>query len=255
MIDSIALYFSLDMEIKKFTDYESLSDFAATAIVDAIKKKPTLTLCMASGHSPARTAELLVQKLKTEKVDYSLINFIGLDEWVGLSPTNEGSCRYFFQSKLIDPLGLKPHQYFFFDAMANDLNDQCKRMDEVIDRLGIDIMLVGIGMNGHIGFNEPGTSFHIRCHVADLEETTQSVGQKYFATPMKLTQGITVGLKHLLNAKQVFLLANGTKKAEVIQQAVDGKVDEKFPASILQQHSNATIIIDEEAAARLTIRA
>lgn len=236
-----------------FKNYTELSAYAANEIADAIQKKPSLVLCMASGHTPSLTAELLAKKILDEKIDYSQIAFLGLDEWVGLPPENEGSCYYFFKTKLFEPLQLKPSQYFLFDAMANDLDAECKKMDNIIaSKGGIDIMLVGIGMNGHIGFNEPGTPFNKLCHIAELDETTKTVGQKYFKEKTVLHQGITIGLGHLMNAKKVFLKADGTRKAEVIKKTVEGKVNESFPASIMQLHTNGVVVIDEAAASLLT---
>lgn len=240
------------MKTLRFSNYEELSAYTASEIVNAIKEKPNLTLCMASGHTPLRTAELLAQQLLNQNVDYSQITFLGLDEWVGLPKENEGSCHYFFKTKLFEPLQLKPSQYFLFDALAGNSEAECKKMDAVIaDKGGIDIMLVGIGMNGHIGFNEPGTAFNKLCHVAELDDTTKSVGQKYFKEKTVLHQGITIGLGHLLNAKKVFLQANGKRKAEVIEKTVEGEITENFPASVMQQHTNGIIVIDEEAASLL----
>ena len=200
-----------------------------------------------------RTAELLVKQLLDEKVDYSRISFFGLDEWVGLPPENEGSCFYFFKTKLFEPLQLPPSQYHLLNAMAEDLDAECKKMDALIDdKGGIDVMLVGIGMNGHIGFNEPGTPFNKFCHIAELDDTTKTVGQKYFKEQTALHQGITIGLGHLMNAKKVFLKADGKRKAEVIQKTVEGDITESFPASIMQQHANGFVIVDEEAASLLT---
>lgn len=241
------------MKLKRFKNYQDLSDFAAVDIANSIKNNPSLVLCLASGDTPKLTVELLVKKLKNDNVDYSKITFIGLDEWVGLPSTNTGSCHYFFQNKLIGSLQLKPSQYFLFDALADDLENECVKMDKFInEKNGIDIMVVGIGMNGHIGFNEPGTSFSNLSHVIELDEITRSVGQKYFNEKVELGKGITIGFKHLLNAKKVFLIANGSKKAEVIKKTVEGPVTENFPASIMQQHENGFILIDEEAASLLS---
>lgn len=235
-----------------FKNYQSLSDFAAAEIAEAIKNNPNLVLCLASGDTPKLTVELLVQKLKDKSIDYSKITFIGLDEWVGLPPSNTGSCHYFFKNKLIGPLQLKLSQYFLFDALSADLQNECVKMDQIIaERGGVDIMLVGIGMNGHIGFNEPGASFNNLSHVIELAEITKSVGKKYFTEQVELTKGITLGFKHLLNTRKVFLMANGSKKAEVIKQTVEGPVTENFPASIMQEHNNGFVIVDEEAASLL----
>ncbi len=240
------------MQILSFKNYEKLSGYMADFIANAIKNKPNLVLCMASGSTPAPTCDLLVQKLKDEQFDYSKITFLGLDEWVGLPPTNTGSCHYFFHKKILKPLQLSSSQYFLFNAMADDLKSECSKMDKLIaDKGGIDIMIVGIGMNGHIGFNEPGTSFAALSHVAELDEITKSVGQKYFDGPVKLEKGITIGFGHLMNTKKVFLMANGSKKAEVIKKTIEGPVTESFPASIMQKHTDGFILIDEEAGSLL----
>jgi 6-phosphogluconolactonase/glucosamine-6-phosphate isomerase/deaminase len=139
-----------------------------------------------------------------------------------------------------------------FDAVSTDLVGECKKMDAIIAaKGGIDLMIVGIGMNGHIGFNEPGVDFNLLSHIIELDETTKTVGQKYFQTAMKLERGITLGLAHLMSSKKVLLLANGESKAAVIQQAAEGPVTSQFPASIMQQHDNGLILVDEKAAAVL----
>ena len=241
------------MQIIRFKNHEGLSGYMADFVANSIKNKPNLVLCMASGSTPALACDLLVQKLKDGKVDHSKFTFLGLDEWVGLPPTNTGSCHYFFHTKIFEPLQLNPSQYHLFNALSPDLASECKKMDRVIkEKGGIDIMIVGIGMNGHIGFNEPGTSFRSLSHVAELDEITKSVGQKYFSGPVELGKGITIGFGHFMTTKEVFLLANGIKKAEVIKKTIEGPVTENFPASIMQQHANSFILIDEEAASLLS---
>jgi glucosamine-6-phosphate isomerase len=240
------------MKVITFKDYHELSEFAANDIADVIKLKPDLLLCMASGETPKLTCELLVKKLKEDKIDYSRIILIGLDEWVNVPPHNAGSCYHFFQTILIGPLSLEDSQYFLFNGLDPDLDNECAKMDKLInDNGGIDLMVVGIGMNGHIGFNEPGTSFNNFCCITALDEVTRSVGQKYFHEPTEIHKGITIGLAHLLNAKKVFLLANGLKKAALIKNAVEGSVTENFPASIIQKHDNGLVLIDEESGSLL----
>ena len=240
------------MQIISFKNYEELSGYMADFIANSIKNKPNLVLCMASGSTPALTCDLLVQKLKKEKVNYSKFTFLGLDEWVGLPPTNTGSCHYFFHKKIFEPLQLPSSQYFLFNALADDLNSECSKMDKLIaGKEGIDIMIVGIGMNGHIGFNEPGSSFTSLSHVAELDEITKSVGQKYFDGPVELGKGITIGFGHLMNTKKVFLMANSSKKAEVIKRTIEGLVTESFPASIMQKHKEGYILIDKAAGSLL----
>jgi galactosamine-6-phosphate isomerase len=235
-----------------FSNYESLSDFTAAEWINFIKANPNATICVASGDSPKLACELFCEKVKEHDIDVSKFFFLGLDEWVGLSPETFGSCHNDFQKRLIQPLGLVPSQYHMFDALATDLETECSKMDAVIkSRGGIDLMIVGIGMNGHIGFNEPGVAIDLLSHVIELDETTLSVGQKYFKEKTVLQKGITLGLQHLMNAKKVFLLANGERKAAVIQKAAEGDVNNQFPASIMQQHENGLILVDEAAASLL----
>ena len=234
----------MSVKHQTYADYLSMSGAVARVIADSLKNNPELVLCMASGHTPTSTCEQLVNLITGEKIDHSRLTFIGLDEWVGLKPDNTGSCRYYFEKMLIDPLSLSPNQYHLFDGTSSYLETECSKMDAVISKKSIDIMVVGIGMNGHIGFNEPGTPVDILCHVADLEATTISVGQKYFDEATTLNQGITVGLGHLMRSHQLVLLANGERKKEVTRRAIQGPVDVAFPASIVQMHSNALVITD-----------
>src|SRR5688572_3810825 len=240
------------MQLKIYDDHQGLSDAAANDIVELAKIKPSAVLCLASGETPRLTCQLFVQKVKKEKLDISQLTFIGLDEWVNIPPDNEGSCHYFFRNELFNPLSIPEKQIHLFDAMSDKLQEECRKMDAVIlEKGGIDLMIVGIGMNGHIGFNEPGVSFDNYSHVIDLDETTLSVGQKYFKSAVSLQKGITLGLRHLQESKKVLLLANGTKKAEVIKKTVQGETISSFPASIMQKHSNGFVMVDEEAAGLL----
>jgi glucosamine-6-phosphate isomerase len=240
------------MTLNIYKDYHQLSDAAAVEIIELVKQKPDAVLCLASGETPRLTCRLLTEKVRQQKVDMSQCTFIGLDEWVGIPPSNEGSCRYFFHHELLGPLNFLESQVHLFDGISSNLEEECVKMDSVIFERGvIDLMIVGIGMNGHIGFNEPGVSFNNYSHVINLDETTITVGQKYFKEGAILKQGITLGLKHLQDAKKVLLLANGIKKAEVIKKKVEGEVTTNFPASIMQTHSNGFVMIDEEAASLL----
>jgi glucosamine-6-phosphate isomerase len=240
------------MLLKIFNDDLQLSEYAADRMLQLLKETPKAVICLASGDSPKLTCELFVKKVKEKKIDISKFFFVGLDEWVGLSPNTKGSCRNDFEKRIIKPLSLSSSQYHFFNGQAENLIHECVLMDKIInDKGGIDLMIVGIGMNGHIGFNEPGVNFNLLSHVIKLDETTVSVGQKYFKEKVVLQQGITLGLAHLLNAKTVFLLANGERKATVIKKAAEGAITNSFPASIMQQHANGFIMVDEDAASLL----
>ena len=240
------------MITKIFTDNDALSDYLAEQMIELILEKPTALICFASGNSPRNTAACFVQKVQERKVDLSGFHFIGLDEWVGVPSAVKGSCQNDFKNWLFEPLAIHEGQYHLFNGMAANLDEECIRMDEYIAAQGgIDMMVVGIGMNGHIGFNEPGSSFDVKSHVVPLDEITSSVGQKYFEQSMKLSYGITLGFQHLLSTKKVFLIANGEAKAGVIQKAVEGEVTTAFPASVMQMHENGFVLVDEAAASLL----
>ncbi|MEO7801667.1 MAG: glucosamine-6-phosphate deaminase [Ginsengibacter sp.] len=240
------------MTLNIYEDYQTLSQATADAIVKVIKTNPEAVICLPSGDTPRLTCELFVKQVIEERSDLSHITFIGLDEWVGIPPDNEGSCHYFFQHELFQYLSLSKQQVYLFNGLSNDLETECAKMNTVVSEKGrIDLMVVGIGMNGHIGFNEPGVSFGTYSHVTDLDATTTIVGQKYFKSEMPLQKGITLGLKHLSEAKEVLLIANGAKKAGIIKKTVEGEVTNCIPASIMQTHANGFIMIDKEAASLL----
>lgn len=240
------------MELQIFDTYEMLSAAAAELIINAVKKKPQTVFCFASGDTPKLTYQLLTAAATKDKVDFSHCTFIGLDEWVGIPPENPGSCQYFLQTYLIQPLGLLPDKVHLFNALAADPQQECDRMNTLIfEKKGIDFMLVGVGMNGHVGFNEPGTSITLNAHVINLDSTTLSVGQKYFSAEVPASKGITIGLQQVLEAGTLLMMANGKKKAAIIKQSLEEEITNHTPASLIRHHANGILMIDEEAASDL----
>lgn len=240
------------MTFHQFPDHATLSQYTAEHIAAIINQKPDALLCLASGDTPIETYHQFVELAKNGRVDVSQCTFVGLDEWVGFGPEDVGSCSYYVFRDLFTPLNLRPEQVHVFDAKAADLAAECAKIDAVIDaHQGLDLLLVGMGMNGHIALNEPGTPFTLGCHISDLAESTKTVGQKYFDKATTLTKGITIGLRHLTEAREVILLVSGIKKAPVLRDALKGPVSEQMPASILQTHANGQIWIDEAAGSLL----
>ncbi|GAB4014493.1 6-phosphogluconolactonase [Spirosoma koreense] len=240
------------MTIHQFPDYETLSQHTAEHLAAVINQKPDALLCLASGDTPVETFRRFVALVQDERVDVSQCTFVGLDEWVGFGPEDVGSCSYYVFRDLFKPLNLRPDQIHVFDAKADDLAAECTRLDALIDaRGGLDLLLVGMGLNGHIALNEPGTPFNLGCHVVELAESTKTVGQKYFTQATTLTQGITLGLRHLTQAHQVLLLVSGAKKAAILRDALQDQVTTEIPASILQIQPNAQVWIDEAAGSLL----
>ncbi|GAB3927482.1 glucosamine-6-phosphate deaminase [Larkinella terrae] len=237
------------MDFQIFPDYETLSRHTAQHIAALLNRKPDALICAASGDTPVGTYRALVQLVKNGETSVDRCTFVGLDEWVGLGPESEGSCANYLQRELFGPLNVRPEQIRLFDAKAADLEAECDAMTRFVDdRGGFDLILIGIGLNGHIALNEPGTPFNLKAHVSELAETTIVVGQKYFSEPTPLTQGVTTGLQQLMDAREAILIASGSKKAPAIKTALEGPVTEEFPASIMQTHPNGYVWVDEDAA-------
>ncbi|MBO0951006.1 glucosamine-6-phosphate deaminase [Fibrella forsythiae] len=240
------------MNLRTFPDYATLSAHAAQYIASLIRQKPNAVICIASGSTPEGTFKLLAQQVRTGELDLSQCQFIGLDEWVGFTSEDVGGCAYFLYRDLFTPAHIRPEQITYFDATAANLQAECQRVDEVINRLGgLDLMLVGVGENGHIALNEPGTSWTLRSHVVDLAESTKTVGQKYFTKETPLSQGITLGLHYLTNAREAVLMASGTRKAAIMHTALNRPVTEQCPASIFQTLPDAHVWLDEDATVNL----
>lgn len=241
------------MEIKIYQNSARLADAVSDDMINMLAGKPDALIVMASGHSPKMTCEFFCNKIKGEGLSASTFHFAGLDEWVGIPPQTTGSCHHDFQERLFGPLQMKSSNYHLFDGISDKLEEECQKMDDYIcDRGGIDLMIVGLGMNGHIGFNEPGCDFNAKSHVAKLEESTTLVGQKYFQSPTKLDRGITIGFSHLRTAKKVILIASGQAKSAIVKEAFLGTISNLVPASIMQELPQGVVMLDQEAAGGLS---
>jgi len=230
-------------------NYEELSNETARRIADFVNAKPDALLCLAAGNTPIGTYGKLVELARAKQVDFSKCRFVGLDEWVGMDRATDGSAQQMIYRDFFDPLGIDPARIVYFDATAEDLLGQCKRIDAFLaDEGPIDFMLLGIGVNGHLGLNEPGVDFDSRCHIVELSETTVTVGQKYFKESRALTGGITLGIRQILETRTVFLIASGENKADAVRRMQDGDVTNELPASVLQRHGDCTVIVDRAAA-------
>ncbi len=238
--------------ITKFKNYQELSKFAAGKIVQLVKNKPAAVLCLAGGDTPALTYDIVVEIAMAESVSFAAVTFIGLDEWVGIERAMPGSCYHFLQQKIFDPLHIQQHQVHFFDSGAHDLQKECDRINKSLENAGcLDLALVGIGLNGHIGFNEPGVDPLLKAHVVELDQLTTATGQKYFTTSTALALGITLGMAQILEARNVMLMASGKKKAAIIRKALQEPVSNAVPASLIASHANTLVLLDDEAAAEL----
>lgn len=236
------------MKVKVYPDYKTLSRATADLIAEYIGRKKNSLVCLASGHSPRGVFECLIEDVKSERLDLSACTFVSLDEWVGIPPKQKGSCRAMMDEDFFVPLQIGATQIKFFEGMAADLEAEADRMNELIaTHDGLDIMLVGVGMNGHIAMNEPGTSFDALAHISTLADETKTVGQKYFVEATDLSRGITLGLKHFREAKLPILIANGEKKAPIIQKILSLRAVETLPATVIHLIDQGFVLLDRGA--------
>ncbi len=236
------------MTLHTYSSYDELSRNTADLIINSVKDTPNPYVCLASGHTPIGVFKCLVEDVKAGKLDASSWTFIGLDEWTGMNGTIKGSCRQMMDEDLFQPLRIPKRQIVFFDGTKSNIQDQCDKVNSLIqEHGGLDVMLVGIGLNGHIGMNEPGTSFDTYAHISQLAEETIEVGQKYFPGETKLSTGITMGIRHFQEATLPIIMANGQKKAGIIAKTLVAEPANRLPASIVHLTPQAYIMIDKEA--------
>ena len=243
------------MKIIISTTYEAMSKKAADDITDLTQSLINPMLCTASGDSPAGLYKELIRQVNEKNIDVSGWYFVSLDEWLGMNGHDEGSCRFHLNNQLFHPLQVAENNIGFFDGRTKDLEMECARVENFITgHSGIDIAIVGLGMNGHVGMNEPGTSPSLFAHIADIDTITQKVGQKYFKKEQQLTHGLTLGISSLMEARYVMLIVSGEKKAAIVQQVLEGKISEQFPASLLRLHKGLRVYLDNDAATNLKIK-
>lgn len=241
------------MNIRVHADYDEMSRAAANFAAEYIRNNPAALLCFPSGDTPTGIFKYLVDDAREGKLDFKDCTFVGLDEWAGLDGSNDGSCRHYMDHHLFFPLGIRREKIHFFNGAASDLDEECRRIDELIRQKGsIDLMMVGLGLNGHVGLNEPGVDFELYSHISNLDEKTKHIAKKYFSKEVLLTDGITLGPSHLLESKVAVIIASGSKKAEIIARALEQEVSNDIPASIIQKHPDAYVYIDQDAACLLS---
>ena len=234
-------------------DEAAMSRRCAELIRDCLKQKPDALLCLPAGNTAIGTYQEMARMVETGEMDISQARFVSLDDWVGLSEdAREDDCTHFMFRHCYGPLNIPADHMTLFHTDAEDLEAECRKIDQVIfDNGGIDFMLLGLGMNGHLGLNEPGADFHSYCHLMGLSDVTKSVGQKYFSHQTTLTGGITIGIQHMFEAKQVVLQISGKHKQEIVRQMYTTGVTTELPGSVFQVLPNSSVIMDAEAAAKI----
>ena len=243
---------SENMEIIKTKDYKELSEYAGKIILEEIKSEKHTLICLASGDTPHGAYTYVADALKDEDLSKYNFVFVGLDEWAGMDKDDKGSCQDYMQRDLFGKLNLAPGQLVEFNAKADNLEEECRKMDDFIkENGGLDLVILGVGMNGHLGLNEPGTDFDMYSHVVDLSDNTKEVAKKYFDSEKKLEKGITLGIKHFLEAKKEVLIISGSRKADIAKKLINGEVSAEIPATSAKLHKNSCLILDGESSSKL----
>ncbi len=233
------------MKIIKVNDQEEGGKITLNLLKDKMKFGAK-TLGLATGSTPLSFYKEMIDS----SLDFSDMTSINLDEYVGLPAENEQSYHHFMQEHLFSYKTFK--QSFVPNGLAEDLEAEIKRYDEVIATHPIDFQILGIGRNGHIGFNEPGTSFDTKTHLVDLAENTIEANSRFFTSPDQVpTRAISMGIASIMASKAIVLMAYGEQKADAVKQMIEGPVTESLPASILQNHPNVFVVLDHSAASKL----
>lgn len=237
------------MRIIKAKDYEEMSRKAAGVIAAQVIAKPDSVLGLATGGTPVGTYAQLVEWYNRGDLDFADITTVNLDEYRGLPRTNEQSYWYFMHDNLFNHVNIKPERINLPNGENLDAEAACAQYNEILHSVGaIDLQLLGIGSDGHIGFNEPADHFPLETHCVDLEESTIEDNKRFFANKDEVPrQAYTMGIKTIMQAKKVLMVANGKNKAEIIKKAFFGPVTPEVPASILQMHPDFILVADEDA--------
>lgn len=235
------------MKKQTFANERQAGEYIAGAIDALLKEKPDAVLCLAAGHTSLPVFDAM-QELGT---DFSRARVLGLDEWVGVPAEQEGSCAYFLEKNLFSKINVKKENIVLFDSMTQDAAQTCEGMQAQLEAWGgLDYLLLGMGMNGHLALNEPGDSFEKGPHVVPLSETTLAVAPKYFPEGMPpIREGMTLGIRNLLATRQIHLAVFGAHKAAAVGKLLSyDRPSEEFPATALRLAGNAELVLDEAAA-------
>lgn len=237
------------MNIIKAENYDKMSYMAANYIAAQVILKPTCVLGLATGSSPVGTYQELIRRYQSGELDFSRVTSINLDEYKGLSPENDQSYRYFMNTNLFDHINIDKARTYVPNGLEPDAQKACADYEAVIENCGgIDLQLLGLGNNGHIGFNEPDTVFPKETHCVDLTKSTIEANARFFASMEEVPkQAYTMGIQSIMRARKILVIVSGAGKANIVKEAFTGPVTPQVPASILQLHPDVTLIADKDA--------
>ncbi|MCE0813506.1 galactosamine-6-phosphate isomerase [Buttiauxella sp. S04-F03] len=231
------------MAFHRCADYQALSEKASECLIRAITQNPQATICLATGGTPLLTYSMFVSKVKQRNIDISQITFVKLDEWLNIPLNADGTCETFLQTHIIQPLNIAPERFISFRSQNVD-DKECQRVIELITQNGgIDLCVLGLGKNGHLGLNEPGDSLEPACHITMLDEhTRQHAMIKDSEQPVE--RGITLGLREIMAAREILFLVAGEWKQSAFSKLLEKKVSCQTPSSFLWMHQNVHCLYD-----------
>lgn len=237
------------MKLIEVKDYQHMCEVAASYIIEKVQATPRMILGLATGGTPLGTYEKLIEDFQQGNTSYEQVVTFNLDEYIGLTGDDPNSYRYYMNQNLFGFIDIKIENTFVPNGVTTHLEKECREYEELILSYGgIDLQLLGIGSNGHIGFNEPGASFQTFTHVVDLADSTREANSIYFEkVDLVPKKAITMGIASIMKSKEILLLVSGEHKKEALAKLLQGEVTEEFPASILKNHSSVIIVADKAA--------
>ena len=238
------------MKILVCKDYEELSRKSAEIVVSQVNQKKDSVLGLATGGTPVGMYQELVKSYREGKVDFGKVITFNLDEYYGVDPTNVNSYHYYMNTNFFDHVNIDRKNINIPNGMSKDIEKECREYDEKIQSLGgIDLQILGVGLNGHIGFNEPAKELMSTTHITDLTKETINANARFFEDISQVpTKAITVGMATILRSKKIVVLINGKNKSKIFEKITGKKITTQIPATLLQLHPDVTIVVDEQAA-------
>jgi len=238
------------MKILVCKDYEELSRKSAEIVVSQVNQKKDSVLGLATGGTPVGMYQELVKSYREGKVDFGKVITFNLDEYYGVDPTNVNSYHYYMNTNFFDHVNIDRKNINIPNGMSKDIEKECREYDEKIQSLGgIDLQILGVGLNGHIGFNEPAKELMSTTHITDLTKETINANARFFEDISQVpTKAITVGMATILRSKKIVVLINGKNKSKIFEKIIGKKITTQIPATLLQLHPDVTIVVDEQAA-------
>lgn len=240
------------MKVIEVENYDELSKTAGTYMSETLSELETPVLGLATGSTPEGLYQYMIEACKKGEVSFKHATTFNLDEYINVPADDPNSYHYFMNEKLFNHVDLPKERAFIPDGMAKDKQAECERYEEMIKNAGgIDLQILGIGANGHIGFNEPPSSFDSKTRIVKLVESTRQANARFFDNIEDVpTQAITTGIATIMKSKQIIMLISGKSKQEAYDRLINGEITEDFPASVLKKHANCVVIVDKEAAGK-----